>query len=73
MSAGMCVIMGLWVALFLPETNAVKMSSMPILFQNHWFWGKLPAVTNMSAVSSLPDNTDADTDGFVHGAAGLSA
>jgi len=73
MSAGMCVIIGLWVALFLPETNGVKMSSMLMLFQSHWFWGKLPAIANMSAVSNLPDNTDADTDGLVLGAARLSA
>ena len=45
---------------------------MSELFQNHWFWGKLPAIANMSAMSGPPDNTDADTGGLVLGAAGLS-
>jgi hypothetical protein len=79
LSAGMCVIMGLWAAFLLPETKGVEIESVFRLFQNHWFWGKFPAVKNMSAVSSLPYNTKMGTEAnaigpaLVPGAARLSA
>jgi len=75
----MCVIMGLWAALLLPETKGVEIESVVRLFQNHWFWSKVPAVKNMSAVSSLPYNTKMGTEAnaigpaLVPGAARLSA
>jgi len=75
----MCVIMGLWAAFLLPETKGVEIESVFRLFQNHWFWGKFPAVKNMSAVSSLPYNTKMGTEAnaigpaLVPGAAWLSA
>ena len=49
--------MGLWAALLLPETKGVEIEGVFRLFQNHWFWGKFPAIRNMSAVSNLPYNT----------------
>lgn len=77
--AGMCVIMGLWAALLLPETKGVEIESVFRLFQDHWFWSKFPAVKNMSAVSSLPYSTKMGTEAnaigpaLVPGAARLSA
>lgn len=53
-SAGMCVLMGLWAAFLLPETKGVEIEAVFRLFQNHWFWSKIPAVKHMSMVSSLP-------------------
>ena len=46
--------MGLWAAFLLPETKGVEIEAVFRLFQNHWFWSKIPAVKNMSMVSSLP-------------------
>lgn len=70
--------MGLWAALTLPETKGVEIEGVFRLFQNHWFWGKFPAVRNMSAVSALPYNTKDGTEAnaigpaLVPGAARLS-
>lgn len=55
--AGMCVLMGLWAAFLLPETKGVEIEAVFRLFQNHWFWSKIPAVKNMSHVASLPHTT----------------
>ena len=49
--------MGLWAALLLPETKGVEIEAVFRLFQNHWFWSKIPAVKNMSAVAALPYTT----------------
>lgn len=54
---GMCVLMGLWAAFLLPETKGVEIEAVFRLFQNHWFWSKIPAVKNMSHVASLPHTT----------------
>lgn len=74
----MCVLMGLWAGLTLPETKGVEIENVFRLFQSHWFWSKFPAVKNMRA-NELPYNTKSGTEAnaigpaLVPGAARLSA
>lgn len=59
--AGTCVLMGLWAALLLPETKGVEIEAVFRLFQNHWFWSKIPAVKNASHVNELPYTSKGST------------
>lgn len=58
--AGMCVLMGLWAAFFLPETKGVEIEGVYRLFTNHWFWGKTLGqgrenrAENVARLSGLP-------------------
>ena len=39
-TAGFVIIMTIFIALFLPETNNVPIEEMNRVWKAHWFWGK---------------------------------
>lgn len=54
MAAGMCVLMGLWAAFFLPETKGVEIEAVYRLFTNHWFWKRTLGVGRVERAQKLP-------------------
>ncbi|TVU50123.1 hypothetical protein EJB05_01480 [Eragrostis curvula] len=58
--AGWVVIMTVFIALFLPETKNVPIEGMVLVWQSHWFWGKLIADEEAHRVQIAAENNAAD-------------